>query len=67
MLVMGIANPSGEENTYNGLYFTQNELNNLTQSNTLLNVPVKAEHKGDAVGHIVSSFVHVCRQETVLD
>ena len=57
MLVMGIANPTGENDSYNGLYFTQNELNNLTQSHKLLNVPVKAEHKGDAVGHVVSSFV----------
>ena len=57
MLVMGVANPSGEADSYNGLYFTQQELNSLTTAHKLNNVPVKAEHKGNAVGHIVSSFV----------
>lgn len=57
MLVMGIANPSGEADSYNGLYFTQQELNSLTVGPKLNNVPVKAEHKGNPVGHIVSSFV----------
>ena len=57
MLVMGVANPSGEADSYNGLYFTQQELNSLTAGPTLNNVPVKAEHKGNPVGHIVSSFV----------
>ena len=57
MLVMGVANPSGEANSYNGLYFTQEELNSLTAGPKLNNVPVKAEHKGNPVGHIVSSFV----------
>lgn len=54
---MGVANPSGEADSYNGLYFTQNELQKLTQDQTLARVPVKAEHKGDPVGHIVSSFL----------
>jgi hypothetical protein len=57
MLVMGVANPSGEADSYNGLYFTQQELNSLTAVPALNNVPVKAEHKGNSVGHVVSSFV----------
>ena len=57
MLVMGIANPTGEKDSYNGLYFTENELKSLIKDSKLIDVPVKAEHKGDAVGRIVSSFV----------
>ena len=57
MLVMGVCNPAGERNTYNGLYFTGGELEDLVHSGELLGRPVKAEHKGDALGQIVSSFV----------
>ena len=57
MLVMGIANPTGEKDSYNGLYFTENELKSLIKDSKLIDVPVKAEHKGDAVGRSVSSFV----------
>ena len=57
MLVMGVCNPAGEQNTYNGLYFTGGELEQLVSSGNLVGRPVKAEHKGGALGHIVSSFV----------
>lgn len=57
MLVMGVCNPAGEQNTYNGLYFTGGELEELVSSGGLVGRPVKAEHKGGALGHIVSSFV----------
>jgi hypothetical protein len=57
MLVMGVCNPAGERNTYNGLYFTGDELQELVHSGCLMGRPVKAEHKGEALGKIVSSFV----------
>tara|TARA_B100001094_G_C18187790_1_gene805035 strand:+ start:460 stop:993 length:534 start_codon:yes stop_codon:yes gene_type:complete len=58
MLIMGICNPKGEGVDYNGLYLTQNELHNLVSYNQLLNVPVKTEHCGDNIGHIVSAYIN---------
>ena len=55
MLVMGVCNPEGEKDEYNGLYFTDTELRDLEGG--LNSIPVKAEHKGDQLGEIVSSFV----------
>lgn len=55
---MGICNPSGEDLNYNGLYLTQPELNELAHSHQLLNLPVKTEHCGDNIGHIVSAYIN---------
>ena len=57
MLVMGVCNPAGEQNSYNGLYYTGGELSELVSSGSLLGRPVKAEHTGGSLGRIVSSFV----------
>lgn len=57
MLVTGVCNPAGEAQGYNGLYFTDAELEDLTRSGRLLDVPVKAEHRGQELGRVVSSFV----------
>jgi hypothetical protein len=56
MLVMGVCNPAGEAADYNGLYFTDAELRELARGQ-LQNVPVKAEHRGQELGRVVSSFV----------
>jgi len=56
MLVMGVCNPAGEASNYNGLYFTDEELRQLVQG-ALRDVPVKAEHRGQELGRVVSSFV----------
>ena len=58
MLIMGICNPSGEDLNYNGLYLTQPELNELACSQQLLNLPVKTEHCGENIGHIVSAYIN---------
>ncbi len=58
MLIMGICNPRGEDLNYNGLYLTQQELNNLTSNHQLLNTPVKTEHCGENIGHIVSAYIN---------
>ena len=55
---MGICNPSGEDLNYNGLYLTQPELNELACSQQLLNLPVKTEHCGENIGHIVSAYIN---------
>jgi hypothetical protein len=57
MLVMGVCNPAGEDQEYNGLYFTDSELRELVCSGALWNVPVKDEHRGEELGTVVSSFV----------
>ena len=56
MLVMGVCNPAGEGADYNGLYFTDKELRELAVG-ALRDVPVKAEHRGQELGRVVSSFV----------
>jgi len=58
MLVMGICNPMGEDNTYNGLYLTRNELKNIIEKRSMLNLPVKTEHAGSTVGRVVSTFLN---------
>tara|TARA_B100001758_G_scaffold210905_1_gene193931 strand:+ start:2874 stop:3341 length:468 start_codon:yes stop_codon:yes gene_type:complete len=57
MLLVGTANPRGEINTYNGLWYTSDELSSLVQSGSLHGIPVKAEHTGSNVGTVVSSFL----------
>jgi len=57
MLLVGTANPCGEANTYNGLYFRQDELAGMVDSKALLGIPVKAEHTGCAIGSVVSAFL----------
>lgn len=53
MLVLGTANPAGEAESYNGLYLRDSELRGLDLRGT----PVKAEHTGENVGTVVSSFI----------
>lgn len=48
----------GENSSYNGLYFTQNELQNLVDSNDLCGTPIKTEHVGNNIGTVVSGFLN---------
>ena len=57
MLLLGTCNPSGERALYNGLYYTEDELAALVQSNALHGVPVKTEHTGNEIGRVVSGFL----------
>lgn len=59
MLVTGCANPAGESanDGYNGLYFTDRELREVVDGRRMLGVPVKAEHGGVHLGHVVSSYL----------
>lgn len=60
MLVHGIANPQGENDNYNGLYYTAPELDKLASEicdGAIVGVPVKAEHTGEPIGQIVSGFI----------
>ena len=55
MLVARVCNPTGEAEGYNGLYLIQNELVNVASS--MRGTPVMAEHTGQALGSVVSSYV----------
>ena len=57
MLIMGVCNPTGEADTYNGLYMTATELAEIVRGNSMRNLPVKTEHAGSQVGHVVTSFL----------
>lgn len=57
MLVVGICNPAGEADGYNGLYLTQNELRQVVSDGLMRDLPVMAEHSGSAVGSVISSFI----------
>jgi len=57
MLIMGVCNPTGEEDSYNGLYMTATELSEIVRDSKMRNLPVKTEHGGSDVGHVVTSFL----------
>jgi len=56
MLVTGCANPAGEsaDAGYNGLYFTDAELQAVVGERRMIGLPVKAEHGGAPLGYVVS-------------
>lgn len=58
MFIMGVCNPKGETDSYNGLYLTQREMQHMVDSRKLLNLPVKTEHVGNAIGNIVSAYMN---------
>jgi hypothetical protein len=57
MLLMGICNPTGEKDTYNGLYMTESELSRVVRDSKMRGIPVKTEHSGSEVGHVLTSFL----------
>lgn len=57
MLIVGVCNPTGEDDTYNGLYMTATELSEIVRDNKMRNLPVKTEHAGSPVGHVITSFL----------
>jgi len=62
----GTANPSGENETYDGLYLKKHEINNMVLDRDLVGLPVKIEHKGDQIGHVVSAWQHQGRLDMLL-
>lgn len=57
MLLMGVCNPAGEDDTYNGLYMTQRELARVVSDSKMRGLPVKTEHAGSEVGRVLTSFL----------
>lgn len=65
MLVFGTANPvpyGGHD--YNGLYLTDRDMDSMVTE--MQGVPVKIEHKGVDVGHVVSAWRHQGRMDLLL-
>ena len=62
----GTANPTGENETYDGLYLKKHEINNMVLDRDLVGLPVKIEHKGDQIGHVVSAWQHQGRLDMLL-
>ena len=54
---MGVCNPTGEKDTYNGLYMTATELSEIVRDSKMRNLPVKTEHAGSEVGRVLTSFL----------
>lgn len=56
-LVLGVCNPKGESDSYNGLYFRQAELSGMVDSKELHGLPVRTEHGTGDIGVIVSTYM----------
>ncbi len=56
MLICGIANPTGEGESYNGLHLKDSEIDEIIQGREMVGLPVKIEHKGVGIGKVVSAF-----------
>ena len=57
MLVLGICNPRGENENYNGLYFKDTELKQIVTNNKLNGLPIRTEHGTGDVGKILSTYM----------
>jgi hypothetical protein len=65
MLVYGTCNPAGESDAHTGVYLRKSDISRLVQSGALLELPVKIEHTGIAVGQVVSAWEHADRLDCV--
>jgi len=66
MLLWGTVNPDGECDSHTGVLLRQRDIEEISQQHTLVGKPVKLEHKGVAVGHVVSAWQHGNRLDCVL-
>ena len=56
MYIWGTANPKGEGEGYNGLFLTGKDIRGIVKDDSLVGLPVKIEHKGVAVGRVVTTW-----------
>ena len=66
MLLWGTVNPDGEDNSHTGVLLRQTDIEQIARHASLVGKPVKLEHKGDAVGRVVSAWQHGNRLDCVL-
>jgi hypothetical protein len=52
----GTVNPEGEAGDYNGLFLTSEDIKNAVRDKSLDGLPLKIEHKGVAVGKVVTAW-----------
>ena len=63
MLLWGTANPEGMDNAYQGIFLNKDDVQSMVKQVESANslgqpIPVHLEHKGVAVGHVVSAWAH---------
>lgn len=63
----GVANPEGEQDGYNGLFLTADDISLAVKENAMDGLPVKIEHKGVPVGKVVTSWVNKGKMELLID
>ena len=66
MLIYGTANPSGEEESFMGVYLKRSDITEFVNNNSLLNLPLKIEHTDTQVGTVISAWEHNNRLDCVI-
>jgi hypothetical protein len=56
MLIHGTCNPHGEKNDYDGVYLTENDIDQIVSSGALVEAPVLLEHDSAPVGRVRSAW-----------
>jgi hypothetical protein len=67
MFVWGTANPQGEGDGYNGLFLTADDIKEAVRDKSLEGLPVKIEHKGIAVGKVVTAWDNNGKLDILVD
>ena len=67
LILTGTANPEGEEDAYNGLYMTKGDIADAVRDNAMDGLPVKIEHKGVAVGKVITSWINNGKMDLLID
>ena len=63
----GTVNPKGEGPGYNGLFLTEDDISDAVQDNMMDGLPVKIEHKGIAVGSVVTSWINKGQMDLLIN
>lgn len=67
MFIHGTVNPVGEEPGHTGVYLTTQDIDDILESKSLYNKPILIEHKGDAVGKIISAWKHADKLDCLME
>jgi hypothetical protein len=66
LLLWGTINPTGEENSHEGVYLRRCDIDSICESGALVGKPVLIEHEGQVVGNVISAWKHDDRLDCVL-
>jgi hypothetical protein len=66
MLLWGTVNPDGESNAHTGVLLRQKDIEDIAGTSSLTGKPVKIEHSGEPVGHVVSAWQNGNRLDCLL-